>query len=240
MIERELNCNFVQLHHDNLDNLNYWCDKIDGVVLAGGVDIHPSVYGSNVISDSSLGKFDFKRDIRELTVISNLRKQKKPIFAICRGHQLLSIHLGLGAQFIMDLNGSRTIHQPGSFNITTSEHDVMHEVRILDNTYFKIQDATERKIIRDSIGDKVDTIWVNSFHHQGVKYFVSKENTDYYSSKGIQVAGVSTAEIPKQVKIIELMFGENFVSCQWHPEYDYENNTASRQVINCFRKMLGL
>jgi gamma-glutamyl-gamma-aminobutyrate hydrolase PuuD len=84
--------------------------------------------------------------------------------------------------------------------------------------------------------DHKKRIWVNSFHHQGVIYNPGKDGKAY-TEKGITVIGTSAADWDKPQKIIELMRGDNWVSVQWHPEYDYEINTPSQTVLNMFKNL---
>ncbi len=50
MIEEFYDANFVLLYHGKDANLNYWLSRVDAVVLAGGVDICPIVYGQSIWS----------------------------------------------------------------------------------------------------------------------------------------------------------------------------------------------
>ena len=239
MLEKFIDCNYITLTHENQDNLNFWLDMCDAIIIAGGVDIHPSLYNHNVVCGYNLSKFDIQRDMRELEIINYTFKAKKPLLAICRGHQLLSIYLGLGSEFVMDLNDCTTVHQPSTKNITPSEFDIIHAVDILDCDKFTIESPKERKTSIDILGEnEKKKIWVNSFHHQGILYHPGKDGKNYIE-KGINVLGVAAADWDKPQKIIELMCGEKWISVQWHPEYDYEVNTPSQTVLNLFKTMLN-
>ena len=238
MIEHHIEANFVSLIHENENNLNYWLDKCDGFVISGGVDIHPSLYGCNVISGANLTKFDIQRDIRELKILDHALNKNKPFLSICRGHQLLSIILGLQGEFVVDLSGTTTVHQPSAKNITASEYDVMHAVEIINTNVFPKIESEERKVLATILGEEGNRLWVNSFHHQGIVYLT--KNEQHYSEKGIIVVGTAAAELDKKRNIIELMIGKDkkWVSTQWHPEYDYEFNTRSKTVLIMYKKIL--
>lgn len=238
MLEKFFDFNYVCLTHEKPENTKFWLDMCDGVVIAGGIDIHPSLYGCNVAAGMNLSKFDIQRDMREIGIIANTLKDKKPMLAICRGHQLLSLVLGLGGEFVMDLNGCSTIHQPGAKGITTSEADVMHGVDLINPDLFPMGEVEERAMAIQILGEDGKKIWVNSFHHQGVLYHPGKDGK-HYSEKGISVLGTSAADWDKKQKLVELMMGDKWISVQWHPEYDYEVNTPSRTVLTMFKNLLN-
>ncbi len=69
-----------------------YVDMIDKLVLSGGQHVNPSLYGQEkeIESDDYL----LERDEFELALIREALRQGKPIFAVCRGMQLLNVALG--------------------------------------------------------------------------------------------------------------------------------------------------
>ena len=66
----------------------------DGVIITGGADIHPSIYGGNS-EHPQLTTFDTERDTLELALVHHLLDaQNIPSLYICRGMQILNIALG--------------------------------------------------------------------------------------------------------------------------------------------------
>lgn len=65
---------------------------LDGVVICGGPDINPSLYGQKP-HPKTYG-IDDARDALELGVIRAALARDLPVFAICRGHQALNVALG--------------------------------------------------------------------------------------------------------------------------------------------------
>jgi putative glutamine amidotransferase len=65
---------------------------LDGLVLQGGVDISPLVYGETPISPDISG--DPIRDAYELQLLHAFMAREKPVLGICRGAQLINVALG--------------------------------------------------------------------------------------------------------------------------------------------------
>ncbi|WP_394404653.1 gamma-glutamyl-gamma-aminobutyrate hydrolase family protein [Streptococcus sp. 20-1249] len=65
---------------------------IDKLILSGGQNVHPKFYGEEKSIDSD--DYSLERDEFELALIQEALKQGKPIFAVCRGMQLLNVALG--------------------------------------------------------------------------------------------------------------------------------------------------
>lgn len=65
---------------------------IDKLILSGGQNVDPSFYGQEKLVDSD--DYLLERDEFELALITEALKQGKPIFAVCRGMQLLNVALG--------------------------------------------------------------------------------------------------------------------------------------------------
>lgn len=64
----------------------------DGILLAGGDDINPLLYGEEPLK--ALGETNTDVDIHHLALVKCAIKHQKPILGICRGMQLLNIACG--------------------------------------------------------------------------------------------------------------------------------------------------
>lgn len=119
---------------------------LDGLIIAGGADVEPSRYDAPV--DPNSGPFDEGRDAWELALLEAAIEAGVPVFAICRGMQLLNVLLGgTLIQHLPDTLGT-TVHRP------TRDAYGTHRVR-----------TTESSWLRDAIGAEAD---VATYHHQAV------------------------------------------------------------------------
>jgi putative glutamine amidotransferase len=66
--------------------------RIDALLLAGGVDVHPKEFGEEV--EDYCGEVDTSRDETELHVTRWALSDGRPIFGICRGIQMLNVAAG--------------------------------------------------------------------------------------------------------------------------------------------------
>lgn len=66
--------------------------RVDGVLLTGGEDVEPSLYGQERIEQC--GRSNPERDATEIALVREARELRRPLLAICRGPQLLNVALG--------------------------------------------------------------------------------------------------------------------------------------------------
>lgn len=67
-------------------------DALDGLVLSGGADVDPALYGQQAHERTGLPRTD--RDAWELALIRRAIERELPFLAICRGAQILNVALG--------------------------------------------------------------------------------------------------------------------------------------------------
>lgn len=114
----------------------------DGLLLSGGVDVHPSHYGQDVEADLML---DAERDDFEVPLGKAALASDMPVFGICRGFQLMNVLRG--GPLIQHLPG----HRAGESSDSPSGQ---HDVRVAPDTR-----------LAALLGGDVP---VNSRHHQGL------------------------------------------------------------------------
>lgn len=66
------------------------CLHCDGLLLPGGGDITPAFFGQN---NQGSRQIDTELDIIQLLALTHFINQKKPILGICKGLQIINIHL---------------------------------------------------------------------------------------------------------------------------------------------------
>jgi putative glutamine amidotransferase len=67
-------------------------DALDALVLVGGSDIDPARYGAE--PEPATTGVSAERDSNELALLAAALRAERPVLAICRGLQLLNVHLG--------------------------------------------------------------------------------------------------------------------------------------------------
>lgn len=69
-----------------------YADALDGLLLQGGKDLDPALYGQ--APEHIIGEPDPVRDRFELDLVQAFHARGKPIFGICRGMQLINVAFG--------------------------------------------------------------------------------------------------------------------------------------------------
>ena len=72
-------------------NRRHPVEHLDGVLVSGGDDIHPGLYGSEHLADK---EYDHDRDALEQSYIRYALDERVPLFGICRGYQMINVMMG--------------------------------------------------------------------------------------------------------------------------------------------------
>ena len=124
-------------------------DEISGLLLTGGQDVNPSMYGE--AKSPRCGQTCDARDRMESLLLTEMLALDKPVFGICRGLQLLNAYFG--GTLWQDLPTERPSETEHSMSPPYERY--IHEVSVVKGT-----------TLGGIIGDSAP---VNSYHHQGVK-----------------------------------------------------------------------
>lgn len=125
-------------------------EKCDGLLLTGGHDVDPTLYGEEPLDHSILSCP--VRDRLELMVIHEALEKDIPLLGICRGIQILNV--SLGGTLYQDLP---TQHQSAIDHHMHAPYDrICHDVKLCPNT------PLNQLLAKETLG-------VNSYHHQAIK-----------------------------------------------------------------------
>lgn len=191
--------------------------NIDGLLIPGGIDITPNLYGAPFIGAINC---DLEYDTFQMQFITKALN-KIPIFGICRGFQLLGVYAGL--DMIQDMN----LWDGHEHAQNMSRNGLMHKVNIDMTTNFgKFMINTFHNNLKDKIKNSILTLYVNSLHHQAFRY-----NTRYMPitdpkllTLGTATGGLHINEHDKEefwhiTEIFEYINTEQKVlGVQFHPE----------------------
>ncbi|MEI6623540.1 MAG: gamma-glutamyl-gamma-aminobutyrate hydrolase family protein, partial [Actinomycetes bacterium] len=110
----EAGARVVILPPDTLDDAVL--DRIDGLVLTGGADVDPALYGVAALPNTDTPRAE--RDAGELLLYRGARERGMPVLGICRGIQIMAVAEGGSLhQHLPDLTGgTRHRDAPGTFN----------------------------------------------------------------------------------------------------------------------------
>jgi putative glutamine amidotransferase len=180
-----------------------YVSKIDKLLLAGGQDVSPQFY--NQEPHQKLEETNFARDSFEIALIKEARKQHKPIFAICRGMQLLNV--ALGGTLYQDLSlyadwQIKHAQQPTKPQFAT--HDIFVE---------------KDSLLYQLLGEKSQ---VNSYHHQAIHTLANDLIVTAKSADGI-IEAIESRD-PKL----------SLLGVQWHPELRFNVSEKEFKLFDFF------
>ena len=96
----------------------------DGLLLTGGYDIDPGCYGQK---NYACYHVDPIKDQDEIALVHQFISLEKPIFGICRGHQILNV--ALGGDMIQHISGHTQLDTGvDHIHSVTAEHDFMRKL----------------------------------------------------------------------------------------------------------------
>ena len=169
-------------------------DGIDGLLLTGGEDIAPARYGE--APHPSVVDVDPGRDEFEIALVGEARRRNLPIFAICRGIQLLNV--ACGGTLVQDIPSEVAGALEHRWTVPPHKpYDLAHEVWIDKDTLLA-------RLLRERLSD-TDACEANSRHHQAVKKL----------AEGFRVSATAPDGV---IEAIEDPSARFCLGVQWHPE----------------------
>jgi putative glutamine amidotransferase len=177
-------------------------ERLDGLVLTGGGDIEPSRFGE--VAHPAVDEVSPARDDLELELTRRAVSEHVPLFAICRGIQVLNV--ALGGTLVQDIPSE----WPNALAHAQSapRHEPTHAVKIMG-------EGTQLGRVLGAL-----EVEVNSLHHQAIKQLGDGLREVAWAPDGI-VEGV---EIPGDGRFV--------VGVQWHPEELVMHDQAARNLFD--------
>ena len=187
--------------------IKHYVDSLDGLLLQGGADMSPKSYGETPINPIWAG--DELRDQYEIELFHEFVTQGKPVFGICRGHQLINV--ALGGKLYQDI--ATQCPDKISHRDDARYEDHFHDMRILPNTWLSrvYPDVTLKRI--------------NTIHHQAIR------------TLGEGLVSEAVSEPDGIVEAIRWEGHSFVVGVQWHPEFmnpDDPSLIDSRPLLRAF------
>jgi putative glutamine amidotransferase len=192
----------VDFYSINKDSMSYFINNSIGIVICGGEDVNPKLYGKPEYT-RLCGKIDNFRDSLELLLIDFAVNHNIPLLGICRGQQIINV--ALGGTLVPDI--------PTYFKSSTINHRLSVNQRHKIN-FTKGSWVYELTSLPEYMGSELIffnnnvTYSVNSLHHQSIDLLSDKLKVSAQSSDGV-------------IESIEWLNSENksfLLGVQWHPE----------------------
>ncbi len=133
----------------DLDDVKEQMDGLDGVILSGGYDLDPTLYGEQPICGQGFTMNEV--DLFYLAVIHCADELNIPVFGICKGIQALNV--AYGGTLYQDLK--RQLNDAGEHSQQAPRYAGFHQVEIKQGSFL------------ESVLGKGEK--VNSYHHQSIK-----------------------------------------------------------------------
>lgn len=196
----------IPLLDDDLPTLRAIYDRLDGVLIPGGVDINPAEYGETVRPEC--GNLDPARDLVELQLVRWAIAEGKPVLGLCRGLQIINVAMG-GTMWQDLASQNPSFHKHDYFPTAGFERDyIAHEVNVVPGTQLSHFLGSTR-------------CPVNSMHHQGIK------------TLGQQLRVSATAD-DGLIEAVEGETAAFCVGVQWHPEVFEMTDPYTRDLFGGF------
>ncbi len=187
-------------------------DRMDGILLAGGVDMEPGTFGEE--PHPNLGRVDRDRDTVELELARWAIADGKPVFGLCRGHQVLNV--ALGGTLWQDI---------GSQIPDALKHDYFPTAGYARD--FRAHEVSLQPGSRLARAFGEPAIRVNSMHHQAVKSL----------AEPLVAAGRSPDGL---VEAFESPTDHFLVGVQWHPEMFERSDEGTARLFRDFIEAAAL
>ena len=199
--------NIILLDAYTIKNTDSILELADGVILTGGEDINPLQY-NDTINLSVCEDINYQRDTLERKLFDFAFKNKIPLIGVCRGMQMMNVVSG-GTLYgdIPSQIGTTVIHR--------NNGEVNHKIALIDTCSLIFP-----------LG--IDTIIVNSWHHQALNIMPNY----------LRVVARSFDGLPEAI-VMDKSIHPFMIAVQFHPERLGKNNKIRQIMKNSFYKEIS-
>jgi putative glutamine amidotransferase len=162
------------------ENSEELLDQVDGVLLAGGNDCDPTLYGEE--SHPSVEPMDVRRQENDLALARRARERGIPTLGICLGLQVMNV--AAGGTLIQDIDSEL---ETDIEHASEPEHRARHPVLVEGGTR-----------LSSILGER--ELLVNSSHHQAIKRLGEGLEVTAHAPDGI-VEGIEDPRHPFYVGV---------------------------------------
>ncbi len=198
----------IPLLEGDEETLRLTYQRLDGLFLAGGVDMDPRNYGER--RHPLCGNTDPERDWAEMALVRWAIEDKKPLLAVCRGIQVINVTSG------------GDLYQDLTNQLDTA---IKHDYWPLPATGYRRDSITHTVAVEGGsrlgriLGEA--TVPVNSMHHQAIRRLGGGLRPSAVAPDGV-IEGIESAN------------GHFMVGVQWHPEDLADNDGRMQRLFSTF------
>lgn len=196
----------IPLLDDAPDALRAVYERLDGVLIPGGVDVDPARFGEP--PHPKLGRIDPARDRTEIMLTRWCVEDGMPLLGLCRGLQIINVALGGTLYQDLDAELPHAIKHDYYPTYGFERDHLAHDVELSRGS--RLRHLMER-----------ERITVNSMHHQGIRLLASALAPSAVAPDGLVEAAESTT-------------GHFLVGVQWHPEVFEMSDPHTRHLFREF------
>ena len=199
----------IPLFDQDPETLRAIYDRIDGLLLAGGVDMEPATYGE--APHPNLGRTDHARDQVEMQLARWAVAEGMPVLGLCRGHQVLNVVLG--GTLWQDIEAQVEGAMKHDFFPGFPRDYLAHEISVEPGT--RLHEAAGGAAVK-----------VNSMHHQAIKQL----------APGLRVTALAPDGV---IEAVEAPGPNFVVGVQWHPEVFEPEHESTQRLFQSFVRAAG-
>ncbi|WJY26094.1 MULTISPECIES: gamma-glutamyl-gamma-aminobutyrate hydrolase family protein [Sporosarcina] len=185
-----------------LEDIDAICSRIDGLLLTGGEDVGPLVYGEE--PEANLGKTAPERDDMELALARCAIGKDMPVLGICRGQQVLNVALGgtIHQHIYSDLDGPLLQHkQQADRNYPTHTVDVKEGSRLAE--YAQGSELRVNSLHHQAVHDVPEPLIVTATAKDGIIEALESTEHRYVMSVQWHPEALSNRDDPAALRLFE-------------------------------------